>query len=153
MGPDGRHAVPRDVRRTLPLDLAVSAGSVDHLLLADLLPLDGAGDEPPVLGITGLSVARVRLANGGHTQLTLRKGTEVLDGICFGRADLAEVLHEGDTVDVAARLVSRSFGGYETLQLEVRHVAPAGLVARLWHASRATDAGVTVTTSPLAVAS
>lgn len=130
-------AGPLDHRRSLLLDLAVSAGSVDHLLLADLLPLDGTGDEPPVLGIAGLAVARVRLANGGHTQLTLRKGTEVLDGICFGRADLAEVLHEGDTVDVAARLVSRSFGGYETLQLEVRDVAPAGHVAGLWHAAKA----------------
>ncbi|MFN8518914.1 MAG: DHH family phosphoesterase [Chloroflexota bacterium] len=139
-------------RRALSLDLAVSAGSVDHLLLADLLPLDGAGDEPPVLGITGLSVARVRLANGGHTQLTLRKGTEVLDAICFGRADLAETLHEGDAIDVAARVMSRSFGGYETLQLEVRDVASPGLVSRLWHASSASDAPTPVD-PPLAVAS
>jgi len=139
-------------RRALSLDLAVSAGSVDHLLLADLLPLDGAGDEPPVLGITGLSVARVRLANGGHTQLTLRKGTEVLDAICFGRADLAEALHEGDAIDVAARVMSRSFGGYETLQLEVRDVASPGLVSRLWHASQAADAALPID-PPLAVAS
>lgn len=122
-------------RRTLPLDLAVSARSVDHLLLADLLPLDGAGDEPPVLGITGLAVARVRLTNGGHTQLTLRKGAEVLDGICFGRADLAEVLREGDAIDVAARLMSRSYGGYESLQLEVRDVAPPGHLSWLWHST------------------
>ena len=39
---------------------------------------------------------RVRAANGGHTQLTLRKGRDVLDGISFGRADLAEPLTEGD---------------------------------------------------------
>ena len=144
----------RPDKRTLALDLAVSAGSVDHLLLADLLPLDGAGDEPPVLGIAGLSVARVRLANGGHTQLTLRKGTDVLDGICFGRADLAEALHEGDLVDVAARLMSRSFGGYETLQLDVRDVAPAGHVSAMWQAAKASDAPtMNVDTSPMAVAS
>jgi single-stranded-DNA-specific exonuclease len=125
-----------DHRRTLALDLALSAGSVDHLLLADLLPLDGAGDEPPVLGITGLSVARVRPANGGHTQLTLRKGTEVLDGICFGRADLADALQEGDAIDIAARLTSRRYGGLETLQLEVRDIAPPGLVARLARAAK-----------------
>ncbi len=138
-------------RRTLALDLAVSAGSVDHLLLADLLPLDGAGDEPPVLGIAGLSVARIRLANGGHTQLTLRKGTEVLDAICFGRADLADVLHEGDQVDVAARLTSRTFGGFETLQLDVRDVAPAGHVSRLWNASKErSEAAVEVASEPMA---
>jgi hypothetical protein len=122
--------------------------------LADLLPLDGAGDEPPVLGIAGLSVSRVRLANGGHTQLTLRKGAEVLDAICFGRPDLAEAIREGDVIDVAARLTSRSFGGYETLQLEVRDVAPAGSVAQLWAASRQPgDAPVEVVQAPMAVAS
>lgn len=141
-------------KRALALDLAVSAGAVDHLLLADLLPLDRAGDEPPVLGIAGLSVTRVRLANGGHTQLTLRKGTEVLDAISFGRTDLAETLREGDAVDVAARLVSRSFGGYETLQLEVRDVAPPGSVARLASDSKAADAtAVTPEPAPMAVAS
>ncbi|MET0772221.1 MAG: single-stranded-DNA-specific exonuclease RecJ [Candidatus Limnocylindrales bacterium] len=150
--PPGPTREPR--RRALALDLAVSAGSVDHLLLADLQPLDGAGDEPPVLGIAGLSVARVRLANGGHTQLTLRKGSEVLDAICFGRADLAESVQEGDIIDVAARLQSRSFGGYETLQLEVRDVAPAGHVSRLWAASREpADSAIEVATDPMAVAS
>ena len=33
---------------------------------------------------------------------------------------------EGDRVDVVARLASRVFGGLETLQLEVRDVAPSG---------------------------
>ncbi len=105
------------------LDLVTSAGSVDHVLLAELSPLDGVGDEPPLLGIAGLSVARVRAATGGHTQLTLRKGVEVLDGICFGRSDLADMLHETDVVDVAAHLTSRRFGGLETLQLEIQDVA------------------------------
>jgi hypothetical protein len=78
----------------------------------------------------------------------------VLDAICFGRADLAEVLHEGDAVDVAARLTSRAFGGYETLQLDVRDVAPAGHVSRLWHASRErSDVAVEVAPGSLAVAS
>jgi single-stranded-DNA-specific exonuclease len=148
----GLEAGPR--RRTLALDLAVSAGSVDHLLLADLLPLDGAGDEPPVLGIAGLVVSRVRLASGGHTQLTLRKGAEVLDAICFGRGDIAEMVREGDMIDVAARLSSRSFGGFETLQLEVRDVAPAGHLSRLWAASRdAVDGTIEVASGQLAAAS
>ena len=67
--------------------------------------------------------------NGGHTQLTLRKGVEVLDGICFGRSDLTGMIAEGDAVDVVARLSSRRFAGLETLQLEIRDVAPAGHLA------------------------
>ena len=76
-------------------------------------------------------MTRVRAATGGHTQLTLRKGVEVLDGICFDRADLAEQVREGDRLDVVARLASRSFGGFESLQLEVIDAAAGGHLATL----------------------
>ena len=44
----------------------------------------------------------------------------------FGRSDIAETVHEGDRLDVVARLTSRSFGGFESLQLDIRDVATAG---------------------------
>nr|MBA2275533.1 hypothetical protein [Chloroflexota bacterium] len=63
-------------------------------------------------------------------QLTLRKGREVIDGICFGREeDLSGTLREGQALDIVARLASRVFGGFESLQLEIRDVAPAGALA------------------------
>ena len=68
-------------------------------------------------------MTRVRAANGGHTQLTLRKRLDVVDAIAFGRADLAADVHEGDRLDVVARIVTRRFGGYESIQLEVRDAA------------------------------
>jgi single-stranded-DNA-specific exonuclease len=71
-------------------------------------------------------VTRVRAATGGHSQLTLRRERDVLDGIAFGRSDIAEMVHEGDRLDVVARLTSRRFGGYESLQLDIRDVAEAG---------------------------
>ncbi len=73
-----------------------------------------------------MTVTRVRAATGGHSQLTLRRDRDVIDGIAFGRPDLAEVVREGDRLDIVARLVSRRFGGLETLQLEIRDAAPAG---------------------------
>jgi hypothetical protein len=78
------------------------------------------------VAVLGLTVQRVRAANGGHTQLVLRRERDVLDGIAFGRSDLATGLTEGDRVDVVARLASRTFGGLETLQLEIRDIAPSG---------------------------
>ncbi len=83
-------------------------------------------------------MTRVRAASGGHTQLTLRRRLDVLDGIAFGRPDLAETVHEGDLVDVVARLTSRTFGGYESLQLDIRDVASSGLhdAARSTHSTR-----------------
>jgi hypothetical protein len=76
--------------------------------------------------VLGLTVSRIRPANGGHTQLTLRRERDVLDGIAFGRADLTETLREGDRIDVVARVTSRRFGGFESIQLEVRDVATSG---------------------------
>ena len=78
------------------------------------------------MAVLGLTVTRVRAATGGHTQLTLRRERDVLDGIAFGRADIAEVVREGDRLDVVARLTSRRFGGVESLQLDIRDVAAAG---------------------------
>jgi single-stranded-DNA-specific exonuclease len=117
-----------DPRTPLGVDLALPAGYVDYPLFRDLARLApcGAGNPEPLVAVLGLTVQRVRAANGGHTQLVLRRGRDVIDGIAFGRADLAAGLAEGDHVDVVARLASRVFGGLETLQLEVRDVAPSG---------------------------
>ena len=112
----------------LAVDLALPAAEIDYVLLAELARLEptGPGNPEPLVAVLGLQVVRVRAANGGHTQLTLRRERDVLDGIAFGRDDLVGPLAEGDRVDVVARLVSRSFGGFESLQLEVRDLAPAG---------------------------
>jgi single-stranded-DNA-specific exonuclease len=121
-------ARPADPRVTVRLDLALPALDVDYALhreLARLAPC-GPGNAEPLVGVLGLTVTRVRPATGGHTQITLRRERDVLDGIAFGRADLAEAVHEGDRLDVVARLTSRRFGGFESLQLEIRDVAESG---------------------------
>ena len=117
----------------LLLDLIVSAPDADYGLLRELQALEpaGIGNPIPLIGIYGLGVGRVRAARGGHTQLVLRRGREVLDGICFGRDDLPASVREGDQVDVVARLVSRTFGGFESLQLEIRDLAAAGTLRAL----------------------
>ena len=93
--------------------------------LAGLAPC-GPGNPDPLVAVLGLTVTRVRAATGGHSQLTLRRERDVLDGIAFGRTDIAETVHEGDRLDVVARLTSRRFGGFESLQLDIRDVATSG---------------------------
>jgi single-stranded-DNA-specific exonuclease len=115
----------------LRIDLVQSADAADYVLLHELEPLESAVEVPPLVGIVGLVVMRARTAKGGHLQLTLRRGREVVDGISFGRAELAEQLTEGLEIDVVARLMRRTFAGLETLQLEVRDVAHAGWLAEL----------------------
>ena len=54
--------------------------------LARLAPC-GTGNPEPLVAVLGPHrPARPRLANGGHTQLVLRRERDVLDGIAFGRA-------------------------------------------------------------------
>jgi single-stranded-DNA-specific exonuclease len=121
----------------LELDLCLRADSVDYVLFRELAPLEREGEMPPLVGIAAFVLGRIRTVAGGHTQLTLRKGNEVIDAIWFGRSDLADLVQEGDLVDVVARLASRQFAGLETLQLEIRDVAPAGTLARAFGAAPA----------------
>jgi single-stranded-DNA-specific exonuclease len=115
-----------DRRPTLDIDLVQSALATDHVLLRELAALDDGVERPPLVGVAGLAVARTRPANGGHTLMILRRGVDVVDGICFGRSDLGEAGLEGQRVDVVARLGIRSFAGIASLELDIRDVAPAG---------------------------
>lgn len=123
-----QQAVPPDPRAALRIDLTVPALEVDYALhreLAGFAPY-GPGNPQPLVAVVGLTVTRVRPAGDGHTSLTLRRSRDVLDGIAFGRADIAALVREGDVIDVVARVVSRRFGGFESLQLEIRDAAPSG---------------------------
>jgi single-stranded-DNA-specific exonuclease len=121
-------AAPADPRQSVVIDLALPARDVDYALYRELAQLEpcGPGNAGACVAVLGMTVTRVRAANGGHSQLTLRRDLDVLDGIAFGRPDIAEVVQEGDRLDVVARLTSRTFGGFESLQLDIRDVATAG---------------------------
>jgi single-stranded-DNA-specific exonuclease len=121
-------AVPPDPRAVLAIDLALPALGVDYALFRELAALQpyGPGNPQPLVAVLGLTVTRVRQAGTDHTSLTLRRDRDVLDGIAFGRLDIAALVHEGDVIDVVARLASRTFGGFESLQLEIRDAAPSG---------------------------
>jgi single-stranded-DNA-specific exonuclease len=121
-------AAPADPRLALVIDLALPAAAIDYALHRDLARLApcGVGNAEPAIAVLGLTVTRIRPATGGHSQLTLKRERDILDGIAFGRSDLAETVQVGDRVDVVGRLSSRRFGGFESLQLEIRDVATSG---------------------------
>ncbi|HUQ44188.1 MAG TPA: single-stranded-DNA-specific exonuclease RecJ [Candidatus Limnocylindria bacterium] len=122
-------AGPPDPVATLVLDVALRGRDVDYALHRDLQRLApcGAGNPEPLVAVLGLTVTRVREAGGGgHTQLTLKRRLDVIDGIAFGWPELAREVHEGDVIDIVGQLRSRRFGGIESLQLEIHDVAPTG---------------------------
>lgn len=119
---------PADPRPVLRVDLVVPALDVGYALHGELAALApcGPGNPDPIVAIRGLTVVRARAANGGHSQVTLRRDRDVLDGIAFDWPELADAVAEGDRIDVVGRLMSRTFAGLETLQVEIRDAAPAG---------------------------
>jgi single-stranded-DNA-specific exonuclease len=129
----------------LTVDLVLPADSVDYGFVREIAFLDptGVGNPVPTIAITGLRVVRVRAASGGHTQLVLGRRRDVLDAVAFRRSDLPGMLHEGDRIDVVARATSRTFGGFESIQLEVVDVAAEGAQPATAGASK-----VTAPTSP-----
>jgi len=129
----------------LHLDIVLPATEIDYRFVRELEMLEptGPGNPAPALGLTGLKVARARSASGGHTQLVLGRGRDVLDAVAFRRPDLAKSLREGDRIDVVARAASRRFGGFESIQLEVLDVASEGADPAV--APSGADAGVPAT--------
>lgn len=121
-------SAPPDPVPSLAIDLALRGRDVDYALHRDLLRLApcGTGNPEPLVAVLGLTVMRAREADGGHTQLVLKRRLDVLDGIAFGWPELAGQVAEGDVIDIVAQLRSRRFGGIESLQLEIRDAAPSG---------------------------
>lgn len=110
------------------IDVAIPAVGVDYALHRDLARLGpcGVGNPEPLVAVLGLTVMRAREANGGHTTLVLRRERDVLDGVAFGWPELAAAVSAGDRIDVVGALRSHRFGGFESLQLEIRDVASSG---------------------------
>ncbi len=122
-------AGPPDPVPSLAVDVALRARDVDYALHRDLQRLApcGTGNPEPLVAILGLTVLRARgTADGGHSQLVLKRRLDVLDGIAFGWPELAGEVTEGQVIDVVAQLRSRRFGGIESLQLDIRDAAPSG---------------------------
>jgi single-stranded-DNA-specific exonuclease len=136
--PVGEPAPSGESIRRLAIDVVLDAHDVDYALLRDLARLApfGPGHREPLIAIRGLTVVRAREAAGGHSQVTLRRNPDVLDAIAFGWPELASGLSEGDGIDIVARVVSRRFGGFESLQLEIRDAAASGYAPAAVEAER-----------------
>lgn len=121
-------AGPLATRARLDVDVSVPAVELTYALHRELIALApyGPGHPEPLVAVHGLTVQRTREANGGHTQLVLRRVLDVVDGIAFGWPELARLAREGDRIDVVGRVMTRAFGGVESLQLEIRDAAPSG---------------------------
>jgi single-stranded-DNA-specific exonuclease len=88
----------------------------------------GYGNQAPMFGARALRVRSARTvgAGGKHLKLLLgaERGTGAWDAIGFGMGEMARGL--AGLVDVAFRLERNTYGGYDSLQLNLVDLRPAG---------------------------
>ncbi len=108
---------------TLHIDVEAELGDMNWSLLEGLGQLApyGYGNREPVFMTRGTWVRGARIVGVDHLSLTFTDGTAVWDGIAFRQREWASVFTQYPAkVDIVYTLSSRTWGGEERLQLEVK---------------------------------
>jgi single-stranded-DNA-specific exonuclease len=119
----GKDVVPRQ-----SVDAIVELPELGFPLLGllDAIEPCGYGNPTPVFAAQDARVLQSRSVggDGSHLKLTLSQGRRSFDAIAFRRGDLAG--HMPRRVDVAFTLERNVYLGYESIQLNIQDVRPAG---------------------------
>jgi single-stranded-DNA-specific exonuclease len=109
----------------------VSFEDLSMSLVKELEVLDphGEGNPPPVFMSQKLKLLDIRRvgSKGRHLKLKLRHGEIALDTIGFAKGDLADKLTYNNDYDIAYKLESNEWNGFETAQLslvDIRRAKP-----------------------------
>ncbi len=121
---------PRELVPALDIDAtatlaALGYATVEHL--AKLAPF-GQGNPPPLLALEGCKVLTEprRMGRNGKTiAFHLGQNGASLRAVGFGMAELADRLHVGASVHVAAEPTLNRFNGSASVELRLRDVRPA----------------------------
>ena len=117
-----------DVDTLYPVLLIDSVENVEDLsveLVKSLQVLEpfGEGNRNPIFAFKNLKISSIRaLTEGKHIKLTLQSNNTYIDAIGFNLGYLAEELIIGDRVDVVGSIEMNSFGGVESVQINLKDI-------------------------------
>lgn len=118
----------------LKTEITISLAEVTEQLAAEIMLLSpfGYGNPEPVLGCSGVTVARSREVGreGKHLKLLLQENGALREAIGFGLADPSEESMEGKTVDLAFTPVLNNWNGQTSVQLQIKEIRPADELAK-----------------------
>ena len=111
----------------LKLECETGLGMMTAQLVNELGRLGpfGHGNRKPLLACRAVEVAATprRVGKtGDHLQISLRQGGKVIKGIAFNRGDLADVLREGQRIDVAVEPSFNEWNGRVSVEVQIRDV-------------------------------
>jgi single-stranded-DNA-specific exonuclease len=121
----GKHVGTEMMRAQLSLEAPAMLGQMTEALVADLARLGpfGHGNRRPIWWFKNVTLAydpRVVGKTGQHLQLSIRQGEHRMKCIAFGFVELAERLHAGDVLELAAEPMINEFNGRRSVELEVK---------------------------------
>ncbi len=83
----------------------------------------GEGNKTPIFVFKNLKVDSIRaLSEGKHLKLTLKDGNTIVSAIGFNLGNLAEEYKIGDKIDVAGVLEINTFGGEDSIQINIKDI-------------------------------
>ncbi|MFC1540495.1 single-stranded-DNA-specific exonuclease RecJ [Candidatus Margulisiibacteriota bacterium] len=118
-----------DLRPVVLIDAELDPALISLGLVRELAALDphGEGNPQPVFMSRALKLADVRRvgSNGRHLKLRLQRKDSTLDAIGFALGDLADKLSYNNVYDIAYKLESNEWNGFESAQLSLVDIREA----------------------------
>jgi len=117
--------------KKLVIDLELGFSDLDWNLaeMLDKFEPTGFGNFKPVFVTRSVKVSSFKQvgSEGKHLSLTFKKDDREYRGIAFGFGAAAEILKEGDVLDIAYNFEKNVWNGHENLQLKIRDLRPISL--------------------------
>ncbi|MEW4370916.1 single-stranded-DNA-specific exonuclease RecJ [Paenibacillus kandeliae] len=118
----------------IPQTEADYEGRIDQLTLAAVEELDrlapfGMNNPLPKIVLRGVTVSQAKAIGktSDHLRLVVEQDGSMIEGVAFGKGELAELLSEGDVIDVLAETSINEWRGNRKPQLMVQDLAVPGL--------------------------
>ena len=124
------HIQPNQLQPTLDIEAELQLGDITksfYNVLRHLEPF-GPGNPRPLFISRRLINHRDTRTVGKqceHLRLDVTDRTNAITGIAFGRADMAEYIQNGHSVDVCYELNENTFNHYTTIQMLVQDIKPS----------------------------
>ncbi len=109
----------------IPIDAKIDLEQVNKDMVESLKKLEpfGEANKTPIFLFKNLKIDSIRtLSEGKHLKMTLKSNNIIMDAIGFNLGELADEYIIGDKIDVAGALEINTYGGMESLQINIKDI-------------------------------
>ena len=115
-----------DMIRKIEIDCRIKPTdvSIEYARALGVLEPYGAENEKPVFSLCGMNVSMIGKmgADGKHLRIRLVSNGKYINCVGFGMGDYADMIKEGDLIDVAFNMDINDFNGTKSVQLMLKDI-------------------------------